>query len=180
MTQLFDNGPASTALNQREYRTKTQAYLLKGKLTPAEILLLEIERRRLKLSPAQAGEIEAEVKRSICQAKATRLGVLSVFLLGLGTIPFLLQTPSRQALSLTAQSESSAIAPIETFMRQEQGTETLAKARQIAQSGDFDVAIAIATQISSNSLLYPEVQIQILQWQQQKRQAQNTAFKRIE
>lgn len=182
MTLLYGNSPASTMPHQREYQAKTQAYLLKGKLTPAEITLLEIERRRLNLTPAEASKIEAEVKRSARQAKATRRGVLSVFLVGIGAMTLLLQTPvaSRQAPPLKTRSQSSTV-PVETFSSREQGAETLAKAQKIAeQRGELDVAIATASQIPSNSLLYPEAQIQILQWKQQQWRLQNEAFQRLQ
>ncbi|PZD71320.1 hypothetical protein C1752_06599 [Acaryochloris thomasi RCC1774] len=177
MALLNDNRPASITPCQRAYQTKIQAYLFKGKLTTAEIMLLEIERRRLQLSPAEARDIEAEVRRSTRQAQATRLGVLSLFILGLGTMTLLLQTPvaSRQALPLRARSESSGVVPVETFSSKGQGADILARARQIAeQRGELDVAIATLTLIPTHSLLYPEVQIQALQWKQQ--QAQNEAF----
>lgn len=182
MAKLYGNSTTSTTPNQREYRAKTQAYLLKGKLTADEIIFLEIERRRLDLSPDEANAIAAEVKRSARQAKAARWGMLSIFLLGLGTMSLLLQqapVSSRQAHPSVKQSETSRVVP-NTFTSQEQGGDTLAKARQIVeQKGDFDVAIATATQIPNNSLLYPEAQIQILQWQQQKWEDQNDAYQRM-
>ncbi len=183
MAQLYGNSTTSTTPNQREYRAKTQAYWLKGKLTADEIIFLEIERRRLELKPDEANAIAAEVKRSARQAKATRWGMLSIFLLGLGTMSLLLQqapVSSRQALPSVTQSVPSGVAPSNTFTAKDQGGDTLAKARQIVeQKGDFDVAIATATQIPNNSLLYPEAQIQILHWQQQKWEVQNAAYLRM-
>jgi hypothetical protein len=148
-------------------------HFLRRKFTSAEIMGPDI--KRFQSSPTEASETAA--KPCARQTKAAQLGVLA--LLGLGMMPLLLQVPvsSRQSLSLTAQSA----APVETFSPQGQGSDTLAKARQIAQQrGDLEAAIATASQIPSHSLLYLEAQTQILQWQQQKWQAQDAAFQQMQ